>query len=383
MSKRGRYRKIATNFVPEPWHTDNDSDFTESNDEDPGQAFQLGGDQAALGDGIPQAVEDQAALRNGIPETVEDQPALRDVIPQPVEDPPALHHGIPQADQPADDDDDEPVDEHNGDIEHNDVDVLTDNVLTNDEDMEDGDLEANGVGDDSDLESNEDMEFRNDVENAVVVGGAAGADGENFAADVGESDADWESSDEEEFQEIDTYQSILEHLSREWIQLEINHEVSKTASNAFWDLAKLWFHRLFRAKEIQKVKKKTPTFEHIRKTLHDKYVPPIKMEFSYKDRETGEVIITENLSKNPNSQFPVQQYKKLWETAHVEVTSVLFFQNFSSVVSFVFRLPSTDDLFTKILASKVRKYARTRLKSKQRCRGNAVGNAVGLFWSFF
>ena len=85
----------------------------------------------------------------------------------------------------------------------------------------------------------------------------------------------------DEFEEMDDYSTILKHLTKEWLQIELDHRVSKAASAAFWDLGKQWFHRLFTIKKLQRIGRKTPGFTHMRKQLYQDYVPPIRMDIGF------------------------------------------------------------------------------------------------------
>ena len=128
--------------------------------------------------------------------------------------------------------------------------------------------------------------------------------------------------DEEDFEQVDDYYTILEYLAQQWILTEIDHQVSKVAANAFWLLAKTWFKKLFHAKEMQKIKRKTPCFEHLRRRIHTANVPPIQMDIAYEHKATGEVSIV-NEFITPKSRFPPNEFEKIWEVAHVKVMLVL------------------------------------------------------------
>ena len=151
----------------------------------------------------------------------------------------------------------------------------------------------------------------------------------NVGDDVDNDDEDDDDDpEEEEFFEVDDYNTILEHVSKEWVKNELDHNVSKVASQEMWKLAKTWFHRLFLAKETQNVTRKTPSITHLRRKMYDKYVPPIKMQFGYENKETGEVTVVDDTEVTPRARFPPNQYRKLWEIAHLEVmflkSTVLF-----------------------------------------------------------
>ena len=131
-------------------------------------------------------------------------------------------------------------------------------------------------------------------------------------------DPDSDSEEDIEFEEDDDYNEILTFLSKEWLEAEMNHRVSKTASNKMWNIARTWFHRMYRAKEAQNIRRKTPSFAHIRKKMHEDYVPNINMTIAYKHKETGEITMVED-SVTPVSRFPPNLYSKIYEIAEVKV----------------------------------------------------------------
>lgn len=107
-------------------------------------------------------------------------------------------------------------------------------------------------------------------------------------SDVPEDDDD---SEIEEFLEPDDYETVFAHLSKEWLKVELNHNVSKVAANAYWKVGRDWFHRMFHAKELQNVTKKTPSFVHTRRKMHDELVPPINLEIAFQSKQTEEETI--------------------------------------------------------------------------------------------
>ena len=144
-------------------------------------------------------------------------------------------------------------------------------------------------------------------------------DGEDEIKEIYRSDDDDDESESEpEFMETDDYNTILNFLIKQWMDIELKHDVSKVASEAFWSLSKTWFHRMFQAKENQNVRRKTPNFVHIRRQLHKQHVPPIHMEFAFQHKETGQITFAQD-AITPRARFPHHEFFKLWEIAHVEV----------------------------------------------------------------
>ena len=56
------------------------------------------------------------------------------------------------------------------------------------------------------------------------------------------------------------YKTLLEGLSSNWLLLELNHQVSKTAVNEFWRLAISQIPALLEAKQAENCKKKSHSF---------------------------------------------------------------------------------------------------------------------------
>ena len=130
---------------------------------------------------------------------------------------------------------------------------------------------------------------------------------------------DEDAFDDNDIEAGDDYFDILKFLSKEWIKVEVGHRVSKVASEAFWELGKEWFRRLFESKKRQNIRRKTPTFIHLRRQMYKNYVPPIYIELGYLNKDNGELTIIEDTTITPTKQFPSHRFKKLWEIAHVKV----------------------------------------------------------------
>ena len=139
-------------------------------------------------------------------------------------------------------------------------------------------------------------------------------------SDIGDPGDPGSESEIEEFEDVDDYLTILQYLSKEWLKVELTHRVSQVASQQFWELGKAWFARLFAAKKIQKIVKNVPTFVHLRRQFNKNYVPPVKMDFGYIDKDTGELKVVEDSAITPKTEFPSTRYQKMWEIGHVKVT---------------------------------------------------------------
>ena len=116
----------------------------------------------------------------------------------------------------------------------------------------------------------------------------------------------------------DEYMKILNQLSKEWFLAESEHNISKSASDALWNLGSKWFPLLYDAKRRQNIRKNVPQFVHIRRRINEKNSPPITLKIAYEEKETGQVI-TINSKTTPTLQYPRSTHTKLHEIAFVEV----------------------------------------------------------------
>lgn len=96
---------------------------------------------------------------------------------------------------------------------------------------------------------------------------------------------------------------------------EVDHCVSKTASEVFWKIGLQYFHRLHTALG----RKKTSQFNSIRRQLFKDKLPNIDIETGYKEKSSGEVVVV-NESITPVKQFPQSRYEKLYEIGTVQVS---------------------------------------------------------------
>ena len=120
--------------------------------------------------------------------------------------------------------------------------------------------------------------------------------------------------------DVEDYDSILKQLKSKWILVEIDHSVSKSASELFWKLALHYFPKLHSCIG----KKKTPQFKTIRRHMYNNLVPPIQLEIGYKDRNSGEVTIVKD-TITPIKRFSPAKYEKLYEIGTVQVSLDTFF----------------------------------------------------------
>lgn len=71
---------------------------------------------------------------------------------------------------------------------------------------------------------------------------------------------------------------------------------------------------------MQNVKKKTPQFRTLREHLYRDNVPNIRLEVAFESKETGDIIIMRDLEVIPVKKFPASRFRKLYESATVDVS---------------------------------------------------------------
>ena len=121
-------------------------------------------------------------------------------------------------------------------------------------------------------------------------------------------------------------------MSEKWIETEIDHRVSKTASDIFWKLANDMFHPLYVAKGDRG--RKIPQMAQIRNKLNKKKIPRVGMDVGFKSKETGDITVIEDVTVIPTTRFPPNQYHRLFEIASVPVRKTIhenvYFINFKT-----------------------------------------------------
>lgn len=139
-----------------------------------------------------------------------------------------------------------------------------------------------------------------------------GSDDDSDIEDIGET-----------IKNTDDFNTILNELSNQWIEAEINHHVSKACSDEFWKIAHQWFFRLMTCKQKQKIKRKVPQFTHIRRQLYDSKTPKVNLDITYQEKDTGEVHVVRDVEATPVSKYPANKFTKLYEVASVPVSEII------------------------------------------------------------
>ena len=130
------------------------------------------------------------------------------------------------------------------------------------------------------------------------------------------SDPSSDPSYSEEEEEEDGFSNLVEELVKEWLLIELTHNVSKHATDSFWKLALKYFPQL---NEYIAQGNKILQFQQLRKKLYSSYAPDVSMCVAFQNRETDTVHELEDIVSIPKTRFPPNQYKKLYETAKVKV----------------------------------------------------------------
>ena len=130
------------------------------------------------------------------------------------------------------------------------------------------------------------------------------------------------SSTDDSFDEFEgkDFQTLMDELTEQWMSVEVDHHVSKTATDAFWRLALNHFYPLIKLKHIQGVRRKIPLFSQLRKNLKQQHVPPIKMDFGYVNNTTGALEEVKNVLHTPVAKYLPDNFKKVYEIGKIEAS---------------------------------------------------------------
>ena len=131
-----------------------------------------------------------------------------------------------------------------------------------------------------------------------------------------------EKEEEDKDDDEDTFHSLFESFSKQWLGAQLTHHVSLTASQAFWNLAFKYGSNLNDLKTKENIKKKIPQFLQVRKNMYAEICPKVHMSFAFLNKADGSIIRVE-AEKTPLNEYQRNpQYQKLFEEAHIEVIIV-------------------------------------------------------------
>ena len=304
----GRKRKLGDGYVPEPWFSEDEHDLEEPNrlhHVPPVPMHYLSRDARQL-----PTVNFGTLQRQRHRQRQQEQQEVQQEQPQqPPQEEQPQHR--PQEEQPQQ----PPQEEH---LQQSSQEELQEDQPTTEQQHPPHELEDEVEIDDVDMISiNSDMfgEQQMDIEDNEEV--------EDEHEQQQDEDHDvQDNDDDDDGDDVLTYQCLYAKLKEDWLITEIDHCVSKTASNAFWELASKRFPPLYAAKE-REGKKKIPQFKQARQSLYNSKVPPITLEVAYIHKASREITVRTGTS-TPSSQFPPNVYSKLYEAASVKVMSISF-----------------------------------------------------------
>lgn len=111
-------------------------------------------------------------------------------------------------------------------------------------------------------------------------------------------------------------------MTRKWYFTQLSHQVSATAANDFWAIAKEFWPKIQRAKEVEAISRKTPLFPNQRKKMIQQLCPDIHMEFGFLNVTTG-IIHQVSCESTPCKDYERNpEYIKLYEEAHIKVRDI-------------------------------------------------------------
>ena len=163
----------------------------------------------------------------------------------------------------------------------------------------------------------DDLDFRSEF------GAQSADDDHDDPSDLDSWEGEEEDEEEEEEDGADNdYFRLLKAITEKWVLVELNHLVSKAASNAFWELSTSLIPALFETKRRLNVKRKTPQFVHLRRKLHKRILPTINHSTAFQAQ--GSTAIIDDVKDLERRNYE-ESHSKIYETASVEVRYLLTF----------------------------------------------------------
>ena len=187
--------------------------------------------------------------------------------------------------------------------------------------------EESVIMDDEVYDGNDEQAMEQQTDSNSEVDGNVGRDLFNISEEMNENVLS-NNSDMEPEEDHESFKYLLNQFSEEWMNNEINHKVSKTASSEFWNIAKKYMFSLSSAFNLEN-KKKFPKFAHIRRKLVKEKVPRISLQTGYVHKTSQLLTIANDTEKTEVLQFPPDQFEKVFETAtvkvHIHISTATFF----------------------------------------------------------
>ena len=120
----------------------------------------------------------------------------------------------------------------------------------------------------------------------------------------------------EDYEEGHDFSRIVEEFVKEWLLVELTHNVSKTATDTFWRLALKYIPQL---QDYITQGNKILQFQQLRKKLYSTYAPDVSMCVTFQNHTTHATHELQNIISIPKTRFPQNEFKRLLETAKVKV----------------------------------------------------------------
>lgn len=109
---------------------------------------------------------------------------------------------------------------------------------------------------------------------------------------------------------------MLEEMSKKWLHVQMTHQVSASATEAFWKTANELMPLVYDHRNRLNIQKNVPGFKHLRRKLYKENCPEINMKYVYKNKRDNSIEIVE-CKKAPSRSK--SNYIKLYEEANVKV----------------------------------------------------------------
>lgn len=115
----------------------------------------------------------------------------------------------------------------------------------------------------------------------------------------------------------------IEDFAKDWSLIQMGHHCSNQVADAFFKYAVLNCEKIKQLKDDNKGK--IPDLSHLRRRLNLQFVPGVKMDFKFYDRNlpteeraTHPVEIF-NVDSKPNRRYPMDKYDLIYQVSKVEV----------------------------------------------------------------
>lgn len=152
--------------------------------------------------------------------------------------------------------------------------------------------------------SNQGSGFSNGYQESAVSGDHGGDPS-------GDDDDDGDYQDE-------NYNELLEALVKKWLGVQLTHEVSASATEAFWKTTMDVIPTLIDHRNRFNIQKPVPGYKHLRRQLYKDFCPDISMKYVFMKKSDDSIEVVECTKAPTRSK---SEYIKLYEEAHIKVMS--------------------------------------------------------------